>query len=292
MQVVSPGDPARRVLTARGVQQPSDAQIQAESESLGLDRPAPVRYVSWLADAARGDFGSSWASGKPVTGELGKRLPATLILAALAMLMALSVSLLFGVMAAGFAGRWPDVAIRTLTVVASVVPSFLIGAVLLQVVVLRFGIFRVISDGSWRSAFLPAATLAIGAAAVWTRVLRAELIRASTALNDEVAWARGAGPLRRLIVHHVPNALVPVLTIVGTGAAALLAGAPIIETVYTWPGVGRFVVGAINARDVPVVQGFAMFSIGVFIVVNMIVDVVAVTIDPRMGVAETRAAPQ
>ncbi|MEV6598550.1 ABC transporter permease [Actinoplanes sp. NPDC051346] len=285
---LAPGDPARRILAAGGVAHPTAAQVEAKNAELGLTGHPTVRYGRWLADAVRGDLGTSWATGRPVAHELGTRLPATLRLAATAVGLSLSVAMLLAMAAAAGAGRWLDGIIRVVSATAVVVPSFVVGLALLHVVVLRLGHLRIISDGSWGTVGLPALTLALATAASWSRLLRAGLLHAHGAPHAEVSRARGASRLRLLVVHDLPGALVPFLTVVGTGVAALLGGAPIVETVFTWPGVGRFAVQAITARDLPVVQGYILLAIAAYVAVSLVVDLVAVAIDPRLAAGPHR----
>lgn len=286
LQTLAPGDPARRVLAAHGVTHPNATQVQQQRQALGLDDPVLVRYGRWLTGVAHGDLGSSWVTGRPVAQELGSRLPATLVLTVAGLGLSLLMALSLGLVAASAPGRWPDALVRGVSLSALVLPSFLLGSVLLHLVVVRWGWFQVVADGHWSTVFLPALTLALGPAAVWARVLRTGLLEARSAGHTEVCEARGAGPVRLLLAHDLPNALVPFLTVVGTGTAALLGGAPIVETVFTWPGVGRFAVQAITARDVPVVQGFTLLATLAFVMVSMAVDIVASALDPRIRAAQ------
>lgn len=281
LQGLAPGDPARRVLAANGVTHPNDVQVQAERQRLGLDGHPLSRYRRWLTDAVRGDLGRSWVTGRPVARELTRRLPATLILTAVALALALVLALTMALLAAAFPARWPDTLMRGLSLGALVTPSFLVGSVLLHVVVLRWGLARVIADGSLVNSVLPALTLALGPAALWARVLRAGLLDAHTLGHVEVGRARGVGRVRMLLVHDLPNALVPFLAVFAAGAAALLGGAPIVETVFTWPGIGRFTIAAITSRDLPVVQGFTLFAVAAFVVTTTAADLFAMTVDPR-----------
>ncbi|HEX5741952.1 MAG TPA: ABC transporter permease [Pilimelia sp.] len=286
---LAPGDPAVRVLAANNVANPTAAQVEAKRAELGLTGDPITRYGRWAAGAARGDLGDSWVTGRPVAQELGSRLPATLRLTVAAVALSLAFAVGLAVLAVSAAGRWPDAAVRLLSTAVLVLPSFVVGLILLHVVVLRWGRFQVIADGTWGTVGLPALTLAAGTATAWSRVLRSGLLQARGAAYTEVARARGAGRWRLLAVHEMPNALLPFLTVVGTGTAALLGGAPIVETVFTWPGVGRFAVQAIGSRDLPVIQGCALLAIVAFILVSLLVDLVAVLLDPR--VAEPTASP-
>lgn len=279
---LAPGDPARRVLNGRGVVDPTDAQLAAERLALGLDRPAWERYLDWLGGAVRGDFGQSWRTGRPISDELAVYLPATINLTLAALLIALAVALPLGLLGAATAGRWPDAVIRVVTLVMVSTPAFVIGVVLLYVVVLRWGAGNVVADGTWSNAWLPAITLAAWPAASWARILRAGLLESMSATYLHVSEARGAGRLRLLVTHALPNASVPFLAVFGVSVGWLLAGAPVVETVFTWPGIGRYTVESIIARDVPVVQAFTMLAVLLFVLSSLAVDLLSTAIDPRL----------
>lgn len=281
MLTASPGDPARRILTARGQQSITDEQVLQERHRLGLDDPVPVRLWHYVVDLARGDLGDSWGTGRPVAEEIGSRLPATLCLALAALAFAIGLSLLLGLAAAWGAGRLPDRVARLISLVLLVVPSFLVGVAILDLLVVRLGRGQVIADGTWRTVLLPALTLGLASAASWSRVLRTTLLDAGSAPFLAVSGARGSTGARRLLVHQIPNALPPYVTIVGIEVAVLLGGAPTVESVYSWPGVGRFTVQAVEGRDMPVVVGFAMLAITLFVMSSLLVDVVNAAIDPR-----------
>ncbi|WP_211589063.1 ABC transporter permease [Allorhizocola rhizosphaerae] len=281
LQLLAPGDPARRVLAATGIHDPLPAQVEAAQRELGLDQPVYRRLMDWYAGVARGDLGVSWRTGRPVRAELADRLPATGRLVAatgvLAALAAIPVTLL----ASASRRRWPDGLLRVGTFVAAATPSFLVGTLLLDILVVRAGVGRVLSDGSWRAAWLPAVPLALGIAAYWSRVLRTALGEAATAPFLETAAARGSGRLRLLFVHALPNAARPLLAAVGVAMGSLLAGAVVIETLFTWPGVGRHLIEAIEARDAPVVQGFVLFGVACYVATSLLTDMLAWLIDPR-----------
>ncbi|MCW0215735.1 MAG: ABC transporter permease [Pseudonocardia sp.] len=282
MLAVTPGDPARRVLEARGITEPSPPAIAAVREELRLDDPLVVRFARWAGGVLTGDLGISWRTGSPVIQEFVTRLPATLRLTGAALVLAVALALVLGAAAAAAPGRWPDVAARAVALVMLVVPSFVLGVVVLDVLVVRAGLGRVIADGTWATVFLPALTLALASAAGWSRVLRTSLLEARSAPYLQVSAARGASRRRRLRVHQLPNAAPPFLTMIGLGSAALIGGAPIVESVFTWPGIGRYTVEAINARDMPVVVGFTLVAVVVYVVMSLLVDLVCAAIDPRL----------
>lgn len=281
MLAATPGDPAERVLLARGRESINEADIETQRSALGLDDPLLVQLWNHLTGLLRGDLGASWTTGRPVVEELGSRLPATLRLTITALAIAIALSLLLGLAAAWGTRRIPDHVSRALSLVFLVTPSFVLGIIVLDLVVVRAGWGVVVSDGRWGTVLLPALTLAVGSAASWSRVLRASLLESRSAPFLTVSSARGASALRRLLVHELPNALPPYLTIVGLEVAVLLGGAPIVESIFSWPGVGRFTVQAVAGRDMPVVVGFVMLAITLFVVSSLVVDAVNATIDPR-----------
>ncbi|MEH1128453.1 ABC transporter permease [Micromonospora sp. CPCC 206061] len=281
LQLLAPGDPARRVLAANGVTDPLPTQVAATRHTLGLDRPAYERLAGWYAGAARGDLGSSWRTGRPVRTELTDRLPATARLVAVTGLLAGLVAIPVSLLASASRRRWPDALLRTGTFIAAATPSFLAGTLLLDILVIQAGVGRVLADGSWRAAWLPAVPLALGTAAYWSRVLRTALAGAATAPYLETAAARGAGRLRLLFVHALPNAARPLLAAVGVTMGSLLAGAVIIESLFTWPGIGRYLIEAIESRDVPVVQGFVLFGAVCYVATSLVADLLARLIDSR-----------
>lgn len=282
MLAATPGDPARRVLSARGQDSITPEAVQAMRKELRLDDPLPVRFWDFLGRLLRGDLGTSWTTGRSVSEELSSRLGATAVLTVAALVIAIAGSLLLGLLAAAWPGRYPDVAARGLSLVFLVIPSFLFGVLILDLVVVELGLGRVIADGTWGTVAPPAVALALGSVAAWSRVLRAGLLEARSAPYLRVSEARGAGRWRRLFVHQLPNALPAYLTLIGIEVAILLAGAAVVESVFTWPGIGRFTVLAVESRDMPVVTGFAMIAIGLFVAASLIVDGLNALIDPRL----------
>ena len=281
LQLLAPGDPARRVLAAQGITDPLPAQLSATRHELGLDQPAPERMGRWYADALRGDLGTSWRTGRPVRDELAARLPATARLVAATGLLALAGSVPATLLASASRRRWPDALLRVGTFLAAATPSFLVGTLLLDLLVVGAGVGRVLADGSWRAAWLPAVPLALGAAAYWSRVLRTALTDAAADPHLRTAAARGAGKLRLLFVHSLPGAMRPLLAAVGITVGSLLAGAVVVESLFTWPGVGAYLIEAIDARDVPVVQGFVLFGVVCYVAASLVTDGLARLVDPR-----------
>lgn len=280
--LLPPDDPALRLLQARGVQDPTPEQIVAVREALALDRPWFVQYFEWLQRALQGDLSLSYQSGRPVLEELGKRLPATLVLSGTGLGLAIVFTVLGGMIAAAYAERWPDRIIRNATQISAALPTFILGLLTLRFIVIELGIGRVLSGGQWEYVWLPALCLAVNRAAEWTQLLRASLIESLGSSYVFVAQARGATKFRLLWRYAFPNALLPLLTAIGVGVGGMLGGAAITEAIFTWPGIGSYVLAAINARDYPVIQGFVILMSSSYIIASFFVDSVVILLDPRL----------
>lgn len=282
LNVVAPGDPAQRVLSSRGVRSPSPAQLAAVRHELGLDRPLVERYLIWLGHAARGDFGASYITGTPVRSELAGRLGATLILAGSALVLVVLIAVVLGLVSAAAAGRWPDLGVRVLTVVCAATPAFVVGLVVLQLVVVKLGLGLVLSTGRVRDVFLPALCVAIGSMAVPTRVLRAAVVAAVDEQYALLARARGARRLYVLVRHGLPIAAVPLVQALALSAAWMIGGTVVVETVFTWPGMGAYLVSSVQQRDLPVVQAGVLLATLAYVLTSLAADLISGWADPRV----------
>ncbi|MFI6910400.1 ABC transporter permease [Nonomuraea sp. NPDC050394] len=277
-----PGDPAVRYLQARHVSAPTAEQLAMARADLGLDRPLPEQYARWLGGVFRGDLGTSARLGVPVTQVIAERAPATLRLTLATVLLALVVSVPLALASATAPGRLPDAAGRWIALAGAALPSFVAGLLLIEFVIVRWGAGVVVGDGSWAQVWLPAAALALYPVARWSRLLRASLLDALRAEHVTVAAARGASRARVLLVHALPNAAVPFVTVLAMTVGFLLGGAAVVENVFSWPGLGREIVLAVTARDLPVVQGFALVMSLAWVAVSLLADLAAALIDPRL----------
>lgn len=279
---LAPGDPALRILMSQGIDDPHPAQIEALREELALDRPLPVQYVEWLGRVVQGDFSVSYRTGAPVAREIFSRLPATLALLGTALAMSILISFILALVAVWYRDRWPDRVIRGYTQVMASTPTFILGLLVLQYVVIGLGIGTVLPQGLWPAAFLPALTIAVDRAGGWTQLLRANLLENVNASTVLVARSRGASRFRALMRYAVPNSLMPYLTAIGVSVGALIGGTPIMEEIFTWPGIGRLLVQSIQARDFPVIQGFVLFAALSYVLAALLVDLIAMWRDPRL----------
>ncbi|MCV6584720.1 MAG: ABC transporter permease [Marinibacterium sp.] len=279
---LAPGDVATRVLLARGVETPSAAEIEATREALGLNNPLPVQFVQWLGNVLQGDFGQSFTSQASVTQEILERLPATLILLGLALAFSIVFSLIFALLAAAFRDHWPDHLVRLYTQIGAALPTFVFALLALTFLVVGFQMGQVLSDVTWRAALIPAFIIGLDRAASWTQLLRAGLLEAMASGYADVARTRGASERRILLRHALPNAILPFLTAIGVSVGALIGGAPLIEAIFTWPGLGAYLLEALSARNYPVIQAYVLIAALSYVTAALLVDLTALLIDPRL----------
>ena len=280
----APGDAAEiTLLRQNGGISPSPQDVVSMRQELGLDAPLPVRYVRWVADALRGDLGESYRSGSSIAGEIARRLPATLLLASVSMAMAVAVGLPLGVLAALKRGSWLDTASRLLALVGAAVPSYVMALLLMLLFAVKLGWLPAIGYGSPKNLILPAVALSFGVMAQLMRLTRATMLEALN--QDYIRTARAKGLGERVVTwrHALRNALLPVITVMGTSAGHMLGGAVIVEIIFGWPGIGQFVIVGISQRDYPVVQGFVLYLAVIFLLVNLAMDVLYRWLDPRLN---------
>lgn len=282
LSLLAPGDPVRQILQQGGIDAPSAEQVVALRRELGLDEPAPLRYLRWLGGAVRGDFGRSFRTGEPVLLSLIERFPRTAELALLAVFLGLLIAVPIGIVSALFRNSLVDQAARLGALVGASVPSFWLAYLLIILFAVQLRILPVAGASEPRHIVLPALTLAIGAAASLTRLTRSAMLE--ELLQDYVRTARSKGLRERAVVvgHALRNALITIVTVTGIRLAALLGGAVIVETIFAWPGIGKYVVDSIFLRDYPTIQGFVLFTGTVVLLVNLLVDVSYVWLDPRV----------
>ena len=285
MLPLAPGDPVDMILAARRIEEPTAAQIMALRESFGLDLPLWQRYLHWLSGVLQGDFGLSWRNGEPVLQGLAQRLPATLQLVGTGFAIAIGYSLALALIAARWHGRWPDRAVLACTRVTAALPAFILALLVLQYLVVGLGLGKVLSGGMGTTLFLAAAILGIDRAAGWTQLLRAGLLQHLAYGPADVARARGAREGRILMTYALPPAFLPYLTALGVSLGGLIGGSPILEVIFTWPGIGQHVLQALSVRDVPVIQAFVLVAVIAYVGASLIVDGLALWLDPRLRTA-------
>ncbi|HEU5177239.1 MAG TPA: ABC transporter permease [Burkholderiales bacterium] len=283
---LTPGDPAA-ILAGDAA---SSEQIAAIRASLGLDRSLPVQFGIWLGNLARGELGQSYFYKMQVTQLIGQRLEPTFALATLTILFAIIVSIPLGVVAAWRFGGWFDRALMGFSVLGFSVPVFVLAYVLIWLVSLQLGWFPVqgyrrLADGFFpflHHLILPALTLSVIYIALIARVTRASVLEALGEDYIRTARAKGLPEIRVLVRHALANAAVPIATVIGIGIAILIGGVVVTESVYAIPGLGRLTVDAVLARDFPTIQGVILFFSFIYVLVNLVIDLSYVFLDPRI----------
>jgi peptide/nickel transport system permease protein len=273
-----PGDPARIL----GGDVATEDTIRELRERWQLDRPLHVQYATYLARLARGDLGRSTATSLPVAGELGERFLRTLALAAAAIALAAVVGVLAGVLGATRRATVVDYAATVLALAGVSTPIFWSGLILILIFSVRLEWLPAGGSGSLVHLILPALSLGLFGAGVIARQTRSSMLEA---LGEEfVRTARAKGLAERVVVfkHTLKNALIPVVTVMGDQFGRLLGGAILTETVFSWPGMGRYLIEAISMRDYPVIQGIILVFSGSFLLINLLVDLSYGLLDPRM----------
>ena len=283
---LTPGDPAA-ILAGDAASTEQIARIRA---SLGLDRPILVQFGIWFGNLLSGDLGESFYYKQRVTDLIGQRLEPTVSLAAFTILIAVLVSVPLGVAAAWRFGGWFDRMLMGFSVLGFSVPVFVLAYILIWFVSLKLGLLPVqgyqrLADGFWpyfRHLILPSVTLSVIYIALIARVTRASVLEALGEDYIRTARAKGLAELRVVVRHALANAAVPIVTVIGIGVALLIGGVVVTESVYAIPGLGRLTVDAVLARDFPTIQGVILFFSFVYVLVNLLVDLSYVFLDPRI----------
>ncbi len=279
---LAPGDPVRTMFAAAGTM-PSEELIQETREAMGLNRPVLVQYLSWLRGCLKGDFGTSYAYHRPVAGLLLDRLWPTLKLSLSSMCLMLLVAVPIGMAQATHKNSFVDYALRGLTFFGVSMPNFWVGLLLMLVFCVRLQLLPVASfGGDFKSLILPSVTLAFAMSAKYTRQVRTAILEE---LNQDYvtgARARGVKEWQILWGNVFPNALLPLITMLGLSLGSLLGGTAVVEVIFSYPGMGSLAVSAITAYDYPLIQGYVLWISLIYMLVNLAVDLSYNYVDPRM----------
>jgi ABC-type dipeptide/oligopeptide/nickel transport system permease component len=273
-----PGDPAQAML---GESAPPADLVELRAR-LGLDQPLPIQYERYLVGVLHGDLGTSFRYGTPVSQEIAARVGPTAQLAVVAMVVAVLFAVPLGVIGALYQGKWVDEVATGVSLAGIAMPNFWLGPVLAIVFAVQLGWLPVSGTGSWRHFVLPAVTLGAALAAMTARITRASVIEELRELYVLAARARGLSATRAVVRHALRNSLIPVVTVLGLQLGSVLTGTIITETIFSWPGVGRLLIQAINFRDYPLVQGCILLIATTYVAMNLAVDVVYAWLDPRI----------
>jgi len=259
-----------------------EEQLAAARKRLGLDQPLLVRYGRWLGRAGHGDLGTSVFTGVKVSDEIRTRLPATVRLAVLAVVLTVVLAVPLGVAGATAHRRWPDNLLRIVSLAGASVPGFFLAYLLIALVAVRLRLLPPAGMGGPRSLLLPAITLAVGPAALVSRLLRSSLVEVLGEDYIRTARAKGLANLAVVMGHGLRNASIPVMTILGGLLGRLLEGAVIVEVIFAWPGIGSLAYDAIVRGDFPIIQGTVLVAGAMIMAINLLVDLSYARIDPRV----------
>ena len=259
----------------------SDAQIEELRESLGLNDPILVRYAKYMANVFRGDLGTS-IYGKSVWNEFIVRLPHTVVLSVASIALVIILSIPIGIIAAVKQNSWIDTALSSLAIVGLSIPGFWLGLLLILLFSLRLNILPSFGAESWKSIIMPAITISVSNAALVSRMTRSSMLDNIRADFLRTARAKGVGEKTVILKHALKNALIPIITILGSQLSSLIGGAVAIEVVFAWPGVGSLIVASIRGNDFPMVTGCVLMTTVFVALVLLLVDILYAFADPRI----------
>jgi peptide/nickel transport system permease protein len=278
---MSSGDVTEITIRSQGLEV-TEKNIAAVKEDLGLNEPLDIQYINWLKKATELDFGISFQTKKPVSDEILSRFPATLELA----IAATIISVLFAIPIALASARYKDSFIdhffRIFSSAGAAMPDFWLGLILLYLFAVKLDLVPVISGSKLQNIFLPAFTLSVNYGATYIRILRNNLIEINNYDFMKAARARGLSQNAVLMKHGLKNAVLPCITLIGVNFGKLLAGQFAVETIFSWSGIGKFAVDSIKLKDLPVIQGYIVIVAVTFIVINLLLDILYLYIDPKI----------
>ncbi|QQM33029.1 ABC transporter permease (plasmid) [Martelella lutilitoris] len=283
---ILPGDFAETYLGQAATPQ-AIANLRAE---FGLDQPLVTRYFDWLVGILHGDFGTSWASGQSVSGQIAARLGNSLLLAGAAAVIAVPLAVGLGLLAVLYRDRLADRLINLVSLAAVSLPEFFVAYLLIMVFVVQhpvaaFPATVYDSMSLWQklqTIILPVATLVLVVLAHMMRMTRAAIINVMSSAYMETAELKGIGAMRAIVKHAAPNALAPIINVVALNLAYLIVGVVVVEVVFVYPGMGQYMVDAVTIRDLPVVQGCGLVFAAIYILLNMTADILSIVVNPRL----------
>lgn len=282
LMYVSPGDPVRAMYAVSG-SIPSEEVLEQTREELGLNDPFFIQYGNWISNCLRGDFGTSYSKGDAVATLLMERVMPTIQLALLSLVIMVLVAVPIGVYSALRQNSILDYLLRGTTFISISMPNFWVGLLLLYVVAMKLGWLPVVSNQmNFQRLILPAVTLAIAMAGKYARQVRAAILEELR--QDYVTGARARGLSERCVLwcHVLPNAVLPLITMLGLSLGSLLGGTAVVEVIFSYPALGSLAISAITSRDYPLIQGYVLWIALIYMAVNLVVDLSYNRLDPRL----------
>ena len=282
---IAPGDPVDDALFRIGIEFPTEADRAAMRAELGLDRPLPEQYLRWLGDALRGDLGESYTDGRDIARELMRRLPITLKVSLAAMVSAILFGVGGGVLMAACRGTWVDAVLKALSTLLLSVPGFWLA--LFLITVFAEWLHLLPTSGLDRGIFsliLPAVALSAANVGSTSRFTRGNILAQMGEQYIVVANAKGISQKAVMLGHAFRNSLVPIVTLIGNYFGGILGGSTIIENIFAIPGLGSYVLSAINNRDYPVIQGYVLLTGATFVLITLAIDLLYILVNPKIRV--------
>lgn len=279
---LSPSDPAEIHFMTNDIT-PTEEALDELREEMGLNEPFLVQYLTWLKDLLVGDLGYSYHFREDVWNVITEKLPLTVLLASVAFIFFVVSSFVLGILSAIYHSRWLDYIIRVLSFMSISVPGFWLGLLLLYVFAVKMQLFPVTYTGEWNNLILPAITLACPLIGKYARLIRSEVLEQYS--SDYVIGARmnGTSNWHVMLQYVLPNAIINLVPLLGLSIATLLGGTVIIETIFSWNGIGKMALDAITYRDYDLLQTYVLFMTIIYVVINFIVDVAVRMLDPRLA---------
>lgn len=278
---LSSGDTAR-ILAEKEFDRPTFVQIEAMRVKMGFDRPVLVQYGDWLGNVVRGDLGYSYVNDNSVLSEIAHYFPKTLELALLAMLLLILIAFTLGILSAVFPGSWVDKLSSGYCFFCVSIPEFWIGLLLLYFFGARLGMVSVIGDSKETVPVLPVITMAVCSAGIYVRLVRTSMEEALNRGYIRAVRAKGVPEFWVVVKHALKNAVLPMINKLGMGFGHFLAGSAIIESIFSWNGLGKYALESIKMKDYPVIQGYVLFMALLMVCINLAVDIICSMIDPRI----------
>lgn len=277
----APSDPAEMSYISRGIA-PTDEQLEAARKEMGLNEPFIVQYWNWLVKLLHGDLGESYNNGNSIMEEMTRKLPQTIKLAGFTLLIVILISFPLGVFTAVHQNEWVDYVVRFISFFGISMPGFWLGLVTMYIFGVVLKLFPIVGKQDFRSMVMPLITLTVPMVCSYTRQIRVAIMEELS--NDYITGMRSRGlSEKRILYRHVlPNAMPPIVTLLGLSIGGLLGGAAIVETIFGWQGIGDMVVSAIRVRDYPVIQAYVLWMAVIYVVTNLFVDIAQHLMDPEL----------
>lgn len=283
--VLSPGDPAEIALSQGGYE-PTPEQIEKMERELGLDKPYSVQYLNWLGNILKGDLGRSYSNGREIAKEIGRRLPKTVYLAGHAIFLTCFFGIGLGILSAWHKDTRLDRMLMMLINTVLSLPAFWIGLILILIFSEKLRLLPTSGYGGLRYMILPSITLSCIAAATIARMTRAALLAEFGKSYYITAVTRGLSKKQLIIDNALPNAIAPILPMIGNFLGGVLGGTVVVESIFAIPGIGSYAIEAIGAKDHPALQGYVLVTGAIFVAVSLLVDIVGVWISPKVRLGD------